>query len=433
MAKLPTLPKGKEFEEYISALFQCGGFYVERNIIEREEKEEILELDIVATKYLAEHLKGLIIEVKSGDWGFSDIFKVKGWLKYLDYANGLFITIKPKENFEFYEKKAKEIGVRLIQFHNLSTAPESLKEIVPCGELPNEDLDIWRFSYWIERNMLREIKHQKKCNPIKISYQKLDEYYFLLNSGIFFTESIVRRVHKLYETFQKFPHISAKCGNELLGESFDKKIDKLPEEIYSATYYDCCYNIIQISTFIEHRARLALLKGAIDYLLGKDRKEDREKKSFGIDFEKMLLILLPESFKKGMEQIKKHKFFYKYPLFWQWFMWFFGGFILKDYEEKEFEILSQKTGIPIEEIPNAFDSYQILFPIDDGWFLDLSPQSNIKLLKMFSIPFCGIGANYRRLIYTDTKKFEDLSLTMTHTRYDLLKWNNLTVEVLEKR
>ena len=41
-------------------------------------------------------------------------------------------------------------------------------------------------------------------------------------------------------------------------------------------------------------------------------------------------------------------------------MWIFGGFILKDYEEKEYEFLSNKSGIPASEIPNAFDAYEII-------------------------------------------------------------------------
>jgi hypothetical protein len=113
-------------------------------------------------------------------------------------------------------------------------------------------------------------------------------------------------------------------------------------------------------------------------------------------------------------------------------MWIFGGFILKDYEEKEYKTLSQKTGIPIDEIPNALESYQILFPRNDGWFMDL-PKSNIKLMKMFPVPFMGIGANYRRLIYTESQEFKDLKLTGMYTLDDLIKWNTLTVEVLEDK
>lgn len=109
----------------------------------------------------------------------------------------------------------------------------------------------------------------------------------------------------------------------------------------------------------------------------------------------------------------------------------FGGFVLKDYEGTEYEILSQKTGIPVEEIPNALESYEILFPLRGGWFVDLSPNSNIRVMKMFPVPFMGIGANYRRLLYTESEEFEDLKLTATYTLNDLIKWNNLVVQVLQ--
>ena len=150
----------------------------------------------------------------------------------------------------------------------------------------------------------------------------------------------------------------------------------------------------------------------------------------------MTSVSLPDlpkgtAFEEGLNTLFKHKYFNKYPVFWQWFMWIFGGFILKDYEEKEYEILSQKTGIPVGEIPNALDAYQILFPLNGGWFRDLPPHSNIKVMKLFPVPFMGVGANYRRLLYAKSRKFEDLELTGTYTLNDLIKWNRLTVEVLK--
>ena len=245
-----------------------------------------------------------------------------------------------------------------------------------------------------------------------------------------------RQVDTLYTTFQKFPRISAKCGNELIGNTFDNEYDDLPREIYDDTYYKCSYNDIQISTFIEHRARLAVLKNAIDYKLYKDARdlsktENTYEKILGFNISS--LDLLPSSFKEGLNKISKHKYFHKYPVFWQWFMWIFGGFILKDYEDKEYEVLSRKTGIPFEEIPNALEAYQILFPRDDGWFIDLSPNSKIKMMKMFPVPFMGVGARYRRLMYTKSGKFDELKLTGTHTLQDLIKWYNLTKKVLQHK
>ncbi|RFT15022.1 MAG: hypothetical protein OP8BY_1132 [Candidatus Saccharicenans subterraneus] len=431
MAQLPDLPKGKEFEEYISAFFQCGGYYVERNIIEREEKEEVLELDIVATNYEKELSKSLIVEVKTGDWGFPDIFKIKGWLDYLGYSEGILITNISKERSNFFEDKANNIGISLLQINDLSNAANCLNKVIPNCQFEDDDFHTWRFSYWIERNLLRDLKRKKKQYiHDKKSYKELDEYYFLLNSGVFFTDSVVDRVRKLYDTFMKFPRISAKCGNEMIKRSFDEDVDKLPQNIYEETFYKCKYNAIQISTYIEHRARLALLKSAIDYILGKNQKRRNKDNGFGKNKENSLLSELPESFKKGINQLKSHKYFYRYPVFWQWFMWLFGGFILKDYEDQEYKLIADKSGIPVSEVQNALESYQILFPQENGWFIDLQ-ESNIRCLKMFPVPFCGIGANYRRIKYTKSKKFEDLKLDGMYTLNDLIKWNNLTVKVLD--
>jgi hypothetical protein len=433
---LPDLPKGKEFEEYISAFFQSDGYYIERNIIEREA-EEVLELDIVTTDYCSSPPEIKLLEVKTGDWGFPDLFKVRGWMDYLNISKGVFIASKVRENSDFFKKKAKGLNIDLVVISNLSESKDALSELMNNTTIEDIDISTWRYSYWLERNLLKHLNHKKKSHTNKKCFKALDDYYFEVTSGVFFTENIVEKVYKLYSTFQKFPHISAKCGNELIGNTFDGEYDTLPEKIYNDTYYKCSYNDIQISTFIEHRARLAILKSAIDYKLNKEagienKTKDKPLLMISDSVLQSLLDSLPSSFKEGLDMISKHKYFHRYPIFWQWFMWIFGGFILKDYEEKEYKTLSQKTGIPIDEIPNALESYQILFPRNDGWFMDL-PTSNIKLMKMFPVPFMGIGANYRRLIYTESQEFKDLKLTGMYTLDDLIKWNTLTVEVLEDK
>ncbi|HUS49407.1 MAG TPA: hypothetical protein VMZ91_04545 [Candidatus Paceibacterota bacterium] len=88
---LPELPKGKIFEECVSAFFQSAGEYIERNIIERDI-EEILELDIIATDYNSKLPDIKLLEVKSGNWGFPDIFKIRGWIDYLNIEKGILIV-----------------------------------------------------------------------------------------------------------------------------------------------------------------------------------------------------------------------------------------------------------------------------------------------------------------------------------------------------
>jgi hypothetical protein len=79
---LPDIPEGKGLEDFVAAFFQTAGQYVERSIIQRET-EEILELDLLTTAYNDSIPTYLLTEVKSGKWGFSDLFKLSGlrWLR----------------------------------------------------------------------------------------------------------------------------------------------------------------------------------------------------------------------------------------------------------------------------------------------------------------------------------------------------------------
>lgn len=429
--RLPALPKGKELEEYISAFFQSAPYYIERNIIERDI-EEVLELDIIVTDYQLSPPDIKLVEVKSGSCGFPDIFKLRGWLDYLNLSHAILITTKQFNNLAFFEKKAKALDIDFLAIPSLKAVAAALSDFITAENIPPVDISTWRFSYWVERNLLKRLNKKKKAHPTQKRYKALEHYYFEVNSEIFFTQYIIEKIDKLYSAFQQYPRISAKCGHEIVGSSFDLEYEALPTQVFEDTYYKCKYNDIQISTFVEHRARLAILKNAIDYKLCEKAglKGGTGSRSKIVGQERSLMDLLPYSFQQGLESISEHQYYHRYPIFWQWFMWLFGGMILKDYKEKEYEILSLKTGIPAGEIPNAFQAYQVLFPLEGGWFVDLSPNSSIEIMKMFPVPFMGIGADYRVSIYTASRKYEDLSLTGEHTLRDLIKWHNLTVDVL---
>src|SRR3989339_247361 len=430
---LPEMPKGKELEEFISAAFQCAGYYVERNIIQRDI-EEILELDIIATYYGMPTPKIKLIEVKSGGWGFSDLFKVNGWMNYLNIQEGVFIKSQEKRYADFYIKKAKKLNIDLVSIPKIEEYQQKLSALVDTTVIKDEDFNIWRFSYWVERNMMSRLTHKKKTLPDRKCFSDLMDYYFEINSGIFFTENIIGQISQLFSTFQKFNRISARCGNELIGNKYEDACEIIPPSIFQETFFGCKYNDIQTATFIEHKARITLLKTIIDYTIyekaGITEKIDSTLKINGLNPGLTLLDLLPGNILKALSEITTHKYYYRYPVFWQWFMYFFGGFILKDYENEEYKHLSEKTGIPVEEIPNAFHAYDILFPVDNGWFRDLSLKSgpNIKVMTMFPIPFMGVGANYRRFIYGNGK-YEELKLTGEYTLHELAKWHNLTAEV----
>jgi hypothetical protein len=114
--ELPAHPKDKEFEEYIAAYLQCAGFYIERNIVERDIKE-VLELDVITSDYGQTQPDMRLVEIKSGGWGFPEIFKVFGWLKYLEIERGALVVKEVKETPEtqkFYVDKAKTVNIDLV-------------------------------------------------------------------------------------------------------------------------------------------------------------------------------------------------------------------------------------------------------------------------------------------------------------------------------
>lgn len=446
--RLSDSPKEKEFEEFISAYLHLAGHYVERNITQRESAD-VLELDIITTNYDKTSPDIQLIEIKSGkNWGFPDIFKIRGWMDYLseegylDVAQSAFIAQREIEQkrLNLIVRVGKSLGIDIIILSDYNEFGDKLSILNKNTSTNNEDIRTWRYSYWVERKLIDDLKNYKKNNPEKKCYDALNYYLFENTSGFFFIENIIEKIIRLYETYQKYPHISAKCGNECEGNDFDEECQLIPKNIFKKTFYHCEYTDVQLSTYFEHRARLSILKSAIDLLIYRDlgiKRKSESKTLLSIKLGEYTYELdsyesLPNSFKKGLEEISKHEYYRRYPVFWQWFMWVFGGIILKDYEDKEYEYLSHKTGIPVDEIPNAFKSYQLLFPLDEGWFRDLS-NSNIRVLKLFPVPFMGVGAHHRRCIYleSETSDFDDLQVTGVNTKRDLIKWNNFTYNLLK--
>ncbi len=147
-AKLPELPVGKQFEEFLAAYFQASGRFVERSVIDRQE-EEVLELDIIATDYqqgTAPEL--LLIEAKSGKWGFGDIFKLRGWLHYLNLPRAALLVNASHDPFDFYQKIGEAVDVAVIAVPDLKKATDSLMPIGVSATVKTEDVLTWRFSYW---------------------------------------------------------------------------------------------------------------------------------------------------------------------------------------------------------------------------------------------------------------------------------------------
>jgi hypothetical protein len=97
-----------------------------------------------------------------------------------------------------------------------------------------------------------------------------------------------------------------------------------------------------------------------------------------------------------------------------------GGFYLNDRKEQEFELLSEQTGIPRAEIPNALRAFDVLFP--PGPWIVASGPSEVRLVKM--VPFCmrAIGS-FQRVKRYSLASYSDLKYS-DYTAADLQRWHN---------
>lgn len=408
---------------------------MERGICKREEND-ILELDIVTNKFSkGKEVEKSLCEIKSGGWGFPDIFKVRGWMDYLSFNNSSFIVQKEENrNMIFCKDVSKSIDVTLLSTKNVEgkLMDEELCSVynITKNKYHDEIVECFRFSYALEHKLIEMLTQTIKSNTGIEGYENLNEYLFEINNNSFFIPKPIDRAKDIISAFKNNKNITAKIDHERNGEKYAEIEDKvsITQKKFKELFYVCKKtDVLYTSLYAELVSKLDILKCCVE-----DMQRPKEKSVFKMK-ELSEIDLLPLNIVYGMEKLKTHTYFYLYPYFWQVFIYLFGGFILKDKEKIEYEVLSSITDIPTDEIPNALIAFDLLFPIQRSkWIFDIR-YSKIKMLRFMPIPFCGIGANFRRLIYTEASDYKKLKsqLSGLYTFDNLIKWNNLLMSYLE--
>ena len=428
---LPLIPKEFSYEDYVSSVLNAGGYYLERGLHKRE-KNDILELDIVTNKFTAKGVEKTISEIKSGNWGFPDIFKVRGWMDYLGFNKASFVVQKI-ENKEIYDKVSSRLGISLIITEEFDGKLnyDQIQADYATNSTTNECafVENLRFSYALERKLISDIN--STANNIK-GFQVLKEYLFDLCDNTFFEASSSGRICKTFKLFTEHKHITARLDNEkddlsysvisvenasITNSSFDQLFYKHeePNKLYGALY-------------VEMLNRLLVLKHCVEDLLRPEEEQEVLKLIADLNH-----AVLPSNIKDAMKKLKRHAYFYLYPYFWQVFIFLFGGFIVGDKEKDEYKLLSEISGIPTDEIDNALSAFDLLFPLDDGWLKGVH-NTSIKILRFMPSPFCGIGVNLRKDVYCKSRKLEGLKeiFPRGYTYSDLIRYNNLAYDYLKK-
>lgn len=431
MAKLSENPEGIELEDFISAHFASRGCYVETSLVERGP-EDILELDIVWTDYRNDPEVKRPVEVKSGSWHLADVFKFYGWTRYLELEPGQFIHKEP--NGRVSSETLDHVGAKTcIQFWHVSRPDDAHAYLNRLG-LPSPVspglAGLWRFSFWLRRRLRRSLSEAIASKVCPASAKAAKGYLKLVNDAVFFTSDVRLRVERL---------ISAHFEHQRLGQSAAYETDTgtvdfqnpPPSRAFKQAYFWGKHFPIQACLYAAHRARLYILKALVDYWLGVQRGSIKERRVVVKLNNKAETLTMPgftAAMQCGLEELSRAKSFRLFPVFWQTFLWSWGGFLLGDRLEQEYALLEAETGVLKEEIPIALSAFDQVFPIEGGWFRN-PVGDNRRVLILMPAAIRGLGA-YRRLMQGGVEEYSELKCS-ADTAWKMAGDHNSAVRLLD--
>lgn len=239
------------------------------------------------------------------------------------------------------------------------------------------------------------------------------------------------RVEQLLSAHFNHPQLARSAAYECETGKVDLSTPSPTKTFTKALYYGAHFPV-QACMYVKHRARLYIMKALVDYWLARDRGEIEEPRK-GILKAGGKLILPPPSqlsnaMEKGIKELSAAKSFRSFPVFWQVFLWSWGGFLLKDRLDEEYAELERETGVPAGEIDIALSAFDKVFPVDGGWFKDIKHDSRRVLMLMPAV-MRGIGA-YRRMVRSGVERYQDLAY-MDATNSRLIDDHNSLVRLLD--
>jgi len=428
LIKLSDTPKEWELEDFVAAHFACRGAYVETGVTERNPTD-VSDLDVVWTDYRSEKPVAYPVEVKSGECHLRDVFKFYGWTQYLGLQAGQFVHSEPigSADEDSLKKISEKTGIGFLRVEKQEDAEKHLETLglpkTPWADLP----DLWRFSFWAQRRLIASLNQAIKQGICPETAKAAKEYYRLINDAVFFMPDVASRVEKLLDAHFGHQQLARSAALETEKKEVEFAVpantDTFQDALFKGRHYP-----VQACMYLAHRARLYVLKAAVDYSIGVAAGAIKTMK---IKIGDVSLDLgtagLHAAFMKGVQQLGKAKSFRLFPAFWQSFLYTWGGFFLLDRLDQEYERISKETGVPVEEIPVALKAFDLLFPVDGGWMRKCSTAKH-WLVMLTPAALRGIGSA-RRLDMYGCKGYSDLKYT-DYTGADLSRDNNATYRIL---
>lgn len=140
--------------------------------------------------------------------------------------------------------------------------------------------------------------------------------------------------------------------------------------------------------YFEHRGRLAILKAAADYLVAGGPVDASDPAEIRVD---VRLADLPQTFLRGVDWLKAQPRYWLYPLFWQNFLWGWGGLLPDAHRDLVIADVAAASGLDAAEAEVALQALDRLFPVATQWHHHFS-NADYQFVILTPAPFQGLGA-----------------------------------------
>lgn len=421
---MPSRPTAKQYEDLVSAYYRGKGYFTETRIELRTGSATILELDLVATPTGDDFENRLLVEAKSGGWGLGDLFKVYGWRTYLGISSAhlMYRESADKHKKQAIKKVGRATGVECKHFTIRGDGEnDDDEDVASCNNIDKSLLTKVSIAAWFQQiaERLAYARFLQKAKSMRSELLALARNYHEATRASFFEKTALERVRRLYRAYQAAPNLTGQFVEE---EANKKGLSE--KDIWYALQDTNDYLWLQYISLLEHKARSAVIKNALDHALGSRsmRPSTRRIGNFAIDWGELLERTMPDRFLEGMEQLKNHPYGTRIPYLLQIFVELFGGFYANDSDD--IEMMSEISGIPADDVIGCLDLYDDFFRFDRSWFFDSKGLTRLKMVPGF---IRGAGCFLRQDLY-DLDDYTGYSKKMG---WVLAKWHNALYHTLE--
>jgi hypothetical protein len=421
---LPTTPTGDEYEDYVAATLRALGYFVETRLKLREEKKEVLELDIVTTPLGSGSAERELYEAKKDGISFTNLFKLYGQRIYLGINGACLASLKDAapEYRPAYDAKGAELTIRVC---NHQIDPSQAANLAPIrNNLTDDQRRIAISTAWYlqiaKRLALAALTQRCSAEKGNQYYEDVRQYNFDVGAS-FFRKTPLERAEGLYDAYKERPRLTGD-GVALLAKArgvSDKVIWDEAQDTHKHLW-------LQYLMLLEGVARISIVKNALDDILERgDAPLPTASLKIGGNVFRFPKHDLPSRFVEGLDLLRKHPHNRHLPYLYQCFLELFGGFVFLE-DDEELTLLESFTKIPKAEIVGCIELLDHFFAPEGGSFF-YKIKSRILSIKMIPGIIRGTGCFLRQSMF---------GITNYSTRYSdlgwlLSKWHNAAYYALE--